>query len=190
MIEQTKLKTQETLEFKINEQTETFSFSPALNIIEEGEWLLEVTSFETTNSVFDITNENKVFRFLYQVIGISEGEKKLRKDYENHWGLELEMISIYMLKNLEKQGNQIKIGYKEYKLTDLNTRKNEIIKKFKNIKNDLEYDVFRMELTYIEIEKILDMKYIDASTTGYTLPPGVYEINDINSMLKSPLQMM
>ena len=47
--------------------------------------------------------------------------------------------------------------------------------------------VFRMELLYGEIENIIDMKYIDASSTGYTFPPGIYEITDINLMLKSLL---
>ena len=46
---------------------------------------------------------------------------------------------------------------------------------------------FRMELTYGEIENIFDMKYIDASSTRYTFPPGFYEITDINFMLKSLL---
>ena len=31
------------------------------------------------------------------------------------------------------------------------------------------------------------MKYIDASTAGYTLEPGIYEISDINFMLMSLL---
>ena len=31
------------------------------------------------------------------------------------------------------------------------------------------------------------MKCIDASTSGYTLPPGIYEVSDINLMLKSIL---
>ena len=44
-----------------------------------------------------------------------------------------------------------------------------------------------MELTCREIENILDMKYIDASTTGYTIPPGVYEFKDNNLMSKSLL---
>ena len=47
--------------------------------------------------------------------------------------------------------------------------------------------VFRLELSYTEILNTLDMKYIDASTTGYTLPPGVYEFSDINSTIKSLL---
>ena len=42
--------------------------------------------------------------------------------------------------------------------------------------------VFRMELTYDEIEDILDVKYIAASTIGHTLQAGKYEISDINLM--------
>ena len=47
--------------------------------------------------------------------------------------------------------------------------------------------VFRTQLTYNENENILDTKFIDASTTGYTLEPGLYEISDITFMLKSLL---
>ena len=61
LIEQTKTKPQETLEFKMNKQMETFSFNPPINLFEEGKWFLAVTSFEATNSVFIITNENKSF---------------------------------------------------------------------------------------------------------------------------------
>ena len=61
LIEQTKTKPQETLEFKMNKQMQTFSFPPSKNLVEKGKWLLEVTSFECTNSVFNITNENNSF---------------------------------------------------------------------------------------------------------------------------------
>ena len=44
--EQTKTKPQETLEFKMNKQVQTFSFSPPINLSEEGKWLLVVSSFE------------------------------------------------------------------------------------------------------------------------------------------------
>ena len=47
--------------------------------------------------------------------------------------------------------------------------------------------VFTMELTYSEIENILDMRYFPTSSTGYILPPGIHEISDINLMLKSLL---
>ena len=59
-IELTKTKPQETLEFEMNKHMETFSFNPPINLI-EGKWLLAVTSFETTNSVFNITDKNNSF---------------------------------------------------------------------------------------------------------------------------------
>ena len=37
------------------------SFSPPINLLEEGKWLLAVSSFECTNSVFNITKENISF---------------------------------------------------------------------------------------------------------------------------------
>ena len=53
--------------------------------------------------------------------------------------------------------------------------------------NNPESMVFRMELTYGEIEKILGAKYIAASSTGYTLSRGIYEISDNKVMLKNLL---
>ena len=43
LIEQTKTKTQETLEFKMKKQMQTFSFNPPINLIEEDKWLLAVS---------------------------------------------------------------------------------------------------------------------------------------------------
>ena len=40
---------------------QTFPFNPPINLVEEGKWLLAVSSFECTNSVFNITNENNSF---------------------------------------------------------------------------------------------------------------------------------
>ena len=50
LIEQKSTRPQETLEFVMNKQMQTFSFSPPINLFEEGKWLLAVTSFEATNS--------------------------------------------------------------------------------------------------------------------------------------------
>ena len=63
LIEQTKTKPQETLEFKIIKQMQTFSFNPPINLAEEGKWLLAVTSFEATNSVLNITDKQFVFNY-------------------------------------------------------------------------------------------------------------------------------
>ena len=47
--------------------------------------------------------------------------------------------------------------------------------------------VFRTELTYHEVAEILDTKYNDAKSTGYTLPPGIYKVSVINLIQKSLL---
>ena len=44
-----------------------------------------------------------------------------------------------------------------------------------------------MQLTYDEIMGMLDITYNAGSNFGYTLSPGVYELSDINLMLKSSL---
>ena len=45
----------------MNKQMQTFSFNPPINFSEEDKWLLAVTSFECTNSVFNITDKNISF---------------------------------------------------------------------------------------------------------------------------------
>ena len=66
LIEQTKTKLQETIEFKLNKQRQTFSFNPPINLIEENKWLIAVSSFECTNSIFNITDENNSFSIIIQ----------------------------------------------------------------------------------------------------------------------------
>ena len=61
LVEQTKTKPQENLEFNMNKPKQIFSFNPPINLVEEGKWLIGVSSFECTNSVFIITNEDNSF---------------------------------------------------------------------------------------------------------------------------------
>ena len=61
LIEQTDTKPQETLELKMNKQLQIFSFHPPINLSEERNMVLAVTSFQATNSVFNITRENNSF---------------------------------------------------------------------------------------------------------------------------------
>ena len=74
LIEQTRTRPQETLEFKMNKQMQTFSFNPPINLFEKDKCFLAVSSFECTNSVFKITI---LFQFLYKVIGRPKLQKKL-----------------------------------------------------------------------------------------------------------------
>ena len=47
--------------------------------------------------------------------------------------------------------------------------------------------VYKMAITYDGIVDVLDVNYITGSTNGYTLASGIYEVTDINMMLKSLL---
>ena len=182
LIEQTRTKPHETLEFKMNKQMQTFSFNPPINLVEKGKWLLAVSSFECTNSVFNITNENNSFSVIipghYQN---RSGEKTINNLNKS---LELKSIGLHV-EEVKKRGNKIKIADKEFKLSDFDNQKNEIIEELKNVKyNDLEDLVYRMQLSYDEIMDILDLKYIPTKRTGYSLKPGIYEVIDLNNTLK------
>ena len=185
LIEQTKTKPPETLEFKINKQMQTFSFNPPINSVEEGKWLIAVSSFECTNSVFNTTNENNSFSIIipghYQTEFAEETIDKLYKL------LELKSLELHVAE-VRKRGKIIKIGDNEYKLSDFDTQKHEIIEELKNAKyNDLEDLVYRMQLTYDEIINILDLKYIPTKRIGYSIKPNIYNVVDINKTLKNIL---
>ena len=46
LIAQTKTKPQETLEFRMNKQKETFFLNPSIKLSEEGKWFLAMTYFK------------------------------------------------------------------------------------------------------------------------------------------------
>ena len=120
LIEQTKTKPQETLESKMNKQMQTFSFNPPINLIEEGKWLLAVSSFECTNSVFNITNEKNSFSIT--IPGHWDSKSAQKTINELNILLELRSLELHVAE-VRKRGNQIKIGDKEYKLSDFDTQK-------------------------------------------------------------------
>ena len=182
LIEQTRTKPQETLEFKMNKQTQTISFNPPINLVEEGKWLLAVSSFECTNSVFDITDENNSFSII--ILGHYQNESDEKTIDNLNKLLELKSLEIHV-QEVKKRGNKRKIADKEYKLSDFDNKKYEILQELKNTKyKDLEDLVYRMRLSYDEIMDILDLKYIPTKRSGHSLDPGIYEVIDLNNTLK------
>ena len=182
LIENTKTKPQETLEFKMDKQMQTFSFNPPINLVEEGKWLLGVSSFECTNSVFNITNENNSFSIITPGHYETEFAEQIIGDLNKL--LELKSLELHV-EEVRKRGNIIKIGDKEYKLSDFDNQKYEIIEELKKVgHNDHKDLVYRMRLSYNEIMNILDLKYIPTKKTGYSLDPGIYEVIDLNNTLK------
>ena len=171
LIEQTKTKPHETLEFKMIKQMQTFSFNPAINLFEEGKWLLAVSSFECKNSVFNITNENNSFSII--VPGHYETESAEKTIIELNKLLELRSQNGVELpvEQVRKRGLTL---INDYSLSSLGRFKDEILEDLRNAKfNDLEHMVYRFQLTYDEIMDILNLKYIPTKRTGYSLDPSI-----------------
>ena len=78
IVENTLSKPQETLEFKMNKQKESFSFNVPLELPEK--WMMGVTSLEVYNTVYNITEKNNKFKIL------------LRKDQIDVLGLDTELV--------------------------------------------------------------------------------------------------
>ena len=62
IVENTHSKPQETLEFKMTKQKESFSFDIPLDLPEQ--WMMGVTSLEVYNTVYNITEKNNKFKIL------------------------------------------------------------------------------------------------------------------------------
>ena len=85
-------------------------------MFEESKWLLAVTFFDPTNSLFDITDENNSFSVsipgrwripIYLPDGIIDKLKELVK-LKSEIGIDLHVEAV------RKRGRHIKIGDKEY----------------------------------------------------------------------------
>ena len=182
LIEQTRTKPQETLEFKMNKQVHNFSFNPSINLVEEGKWLLGVTFLECKISLFIITNENNPFSIV--IPGHYQNKSDEKTIDELNKFIELKSLELHV-KEVRKRGNKIQLGDNQYKLSDFDTQKNEIVEEIKNVKyDDLEDLVYRYQLTYDEVIDILDLKYIYTKRTGYSLNPSIYEVIDLNNTSK------
>ena len=70
IVENTHSKPQETLEFKMNKQKESFSFDIPLDLPEQ--WMMGVTSLEVYNTIYNITEKNNKIKFF-------ETEKRLKE---------------------------------------------------------------------------------------------------------------
>ena len=125
LIQQTKTEPLETFEFKMNQQMQTFSFKPPINSVEGCKWLLGVSSFECTISVFIITNKNNSFSIIlpgHFQTGVAEKTIDELKNF-----LELKSLELHV-EEVRKRGNKIKIGDNDYKLSDFDTQKNRYLK--------------------------------------------------------------
>ena len=144
--------------------------------------MLAVSSFECANSVFNILDDNNSFSVILPGHWESEFASKIIDELNRL--LNLKTLELHV-NEVRKRGNIIKIEDKEYKLSDFDNQKYEILQELKNVKyNDLTDLVYRMQLTYDEIIDILDLKYISTKRIGFLLDPGIYEVVDLENTLK------
>ena len=128
LIEQTKSRPQEIFEFKMNKQMQMFSFNPPINLFEESKWLLAVSSLECTNSVLNVTNENNSFSIIIPSHYETEFAEKMINDLNKL--LELRSLELHV-QEVRKRGTKIIIGDNDYKLSDFDNQKDEILEELK-----------------------------------------------------------
>ena len=104
----------------MNQQMQTFSFNPPINLVEEGIWLPAVSSFECTNSVFNITIANNSFSFNIPGHWATEFDRKTFAKIGDV--KELRSLELHV-KEFRKRGNKIKIIDNEYKISDFGIQK-------------------------------------------------------------------
>ena len=179
LIRQTKSKPQETLEFKMNKQMQTFSFNPPIDLSEVGKRLLAVTFFEVKNSVFNITDENNSFSTTIPGHWDSKSAEKTIDELNK-------LLKLRTQNGIDLNVEQVKKGLillNDYSLSSLGTFKEEILEELKKAKyDDVEDLVYRFQLTHDEIIDILDLKYIP---NFYHTGKGLYNISPIGISFKT-----
>ena len=166
IVENTHSKPQETLEFKMNKQKESFSFDIPLELPEK--WMMGVTSLEVYNTVYNITEKNNKFKFLFT-------EKMLK---END-------VDTQLVPNVEYL----------YKTSgDIEKIKKLIVNDNAEIRTITKTDYDYLMKIIDQINQNFKDKPIVISGIGSVtdsieieIPPGAYELVDINNAIQQKL---
>ena len=170
IVENTLSKPQETLEFKMNKQKESFSFDVSLELPEQ--WMMGVTSLEVYNSVYNITNKNNSFQIQLTDEQLNGIDKKLVMNIE------------YLHKTNQPDFNKTVYGL-------INTtfkNKKKLLKndhdKIKDIINQHESENL---LNKLKIFEVIDLPIMNEKIE-IKLQPGIYELSDLNTAIQQKLQ--
>ena len=104
-----KKQSQETLEYEMKKQMETFLNNPPINLLEEGKRLLAVNSFEAINSVFIIIYENSRFSISTPKFWNPNGGKELVNKLNNLVDLRPQNDIELQVEEVEKRGSRIEV---------------------------------------------------------------------------------
>ena len=175
IVENTLSKSQETLEFKMNKQKESFSFDIPLDLPEQ--WMMGVTSLEVYNTVYNITEKNNKLKIL------------LRKDQLDILELDTELVKKveYLYKtsdnkgisNIEKINKLIVDNYKNKKKRALTKEDFDFLTELINLVNLENTKNNKGSLNIIIPDYLIFIDHVKIELT-----PGVYELTEINYGIK------
>ena len=131
LIDETKSKPQETLEFKMNKQMQTFSFNPPINLMDQSKRLISVTNSEATNSVFNITDKNISLSITIPCQWDSKYAEKAFDAINKFLELKSQKSTELHVEQVTKKGLFL---VNDYSLPSLGTFKNETLEELKNVK--------------------------------------------------------
>ena len=167
IVANTHSKPQETLEFKMNKQKESFSFDVSLLLPEK--WMMGVTSLEVYNTVYNITEKNNKLEILLTKQQLEEHRvdtelvPKIKDLYETSDDKFIEKTNTLITNSYTKKKNKL-------------TRKD-----FNQLKELIE--VFNYPDQQIHIPDF----EIEHDSFGIQLTPGAYDIVDINASVKQTI---
>ena len=164
IVKNTPSKPQETLEFKMIKQKESFSLDIPLELPEK--WMMGVTSLEVYNTVYNITEKNNKFKILLN----DQQLKSLNVDTQ----LVMNVEYIYKISDsIEKINKFIVDSFsKNKKLTEKDFNQS------KKISNQVNQNVKDKTTIIIIPEFGIENDFFEMQ-----LPPGVYELVDINNTI-------
>ena len=167
IVENTLSKPQETLEFKMNKQKESFSFDIPLDLPEE--WMMGVTSLEVYNTVYNITEKNNKLKLFTTEQNLKE--YKFAIEFIPKIKNLCETSDIEEIKKLINDVNFKKVVFPNNYYDDLNKIIDQINQNIKDKTN------------------ILDLHGIGSVSNclGIEIPPGAYELIDINNAIQQEI---
>ena len=182
IVENTLSKPQETLEFKMNKQKESFSFDVPLELPEQ--WMMGVTSLEVYNSVYNITNKNNSFQI------------QLTDEQLN--GIDTKLVMNIEYLHRTKQSNFVKTVYNLMDISFKNKKKllKNDLDKIKYIisqyKNEEWLNIDENIKSLVNTIQIPSFETIDLPIMNekieIKLQPGIYELSDLNTTIQQKLQ--
>ena len=171
----------------------SFNFDKPLTITEK--WVMGVSYIQVyinENNITEKKPQQYIPGYYEQERGHFENFKNLIKEKTPEYIFQIKKHSANKYKNELKLKADYGIEEHIFYLSDLNYEtpmKNSIggLKRmnygrhYNDENNDMYY---RMQLIIDAIEFILGYEYIDTKTRDYEIPPGIYELSDINNLLQ------